>query len=184
MAFSKLEKAMGAIIGIDLLAPGTTRAAAGRLAMIAARTIAPVTVPAAQALGPITPVAVGAGLGYAALQTDPGQELLAAAAERGRQDRLRLERYIQDTLALGAEKKKRKKSTFNQQVKAGMKAVKASTKFGKKGTISNAKRAFSAVTKIASRVRKGKKVSRKGYSGVIARAVKKPKWVPVPRGGR
>ncbi len=40
-----------------------------------------------------------------------------------------------------------------------MKAVRASKSYGKKGTINNAKRAFSAVTKVASKVNKGKKVS-------------------------
>jgi len=86
MAFSALEKAMALVIGLDITAPGTTRKLAGRLVTIAAQRIAPVTVPAAAALGPIAPIAIGAGLGYAALQTDPGQQLLEAAAERGRQE--------------------------------------------------------------------------------------------------
>jgi hypothetical protein len=54
-----------------------------------------------------------------------------------------------------------------------MKAVRASSSYGKKGTINNAKRAFSAVTKVASKVNKGKKVSAKGVTGTIARAVRK-----------
>ena len=64
-------------------------------------------------------------------------------------------------------------SKFNKAVKAGMAAVKNSTSYGKKGTINNAKRAFSAVTKVASKVNKGKKVATKGVTGTIARAVRK-----------
>jgi len=77
---------------------------------------------------------------------------------------------------------KRKKSKFNKAVSAGMKAAKASKFYGKKGTFANVKKAFSAVTKIASRLSKGLKVSKTGSSGVIAKAM--PKWVNLPRGGR
>jgi len=104
MAFSRLEKAMALLIGIDITTPGTSRALARQLVT----RIAPLTVPAAAAAGPLIPAAIGAGLGYAALQTDPGQQLLEAAAERGRQDRIRLERKIQDTLALAPIKRKRR----------------------------------------------------------------------------
>jgi len=65
------------------------------------------------------------------------------------------------------------KTKFNRAVSAGMKAVKASTSYGKKGTINNAKRAFSAVTKVASKVNRGKKVAAKGVTGTIARAVRR-----------
>lgn len=68
---------------------------------------------------------------------------------------------------------KKRLSKFNRAVKAGMTAVRNSKSYGKKGTISNAKRAFSAVTKVASKVNKGKKVSAKGVTGTIARAVRK-----------
>jgi hypothetical protein len=82
---------------------------------------------------------------------------------------------------------KRRKSSFNRAVSVGMKAVKASKSYGPKGKITGAKRAFSAVTKIASKIKRGLKVSRTGTSGIIARAVskvlKKPKKV-VSQGGR
>jgi len=69
---------------------------------------------------------------------------------------------------------KRKRLTkFNKAVKAGMTAVRNSKSYGKKGTINNAKKAFSAVTKVASKVNKGAKVSAKGVTGTIARAVRK-----------
>ena len=82
---------------------------------------------------------------------------------------------IVGTTAVEAGKKARKKtkSKFNKAVSSGMKAVKASKSYGKKGTINNAKRAFSAVTKVASKINRGKKVSNKGVTGTIARAVRK-----------
>ena len=179
MAFSNLEKAMGAIIGIDLLAPGTTRAVARTLVGAAARA----TPVAARSLGLTNPYGLGLGIGLGALQTDPGQALLAAAAERGRTDRLKLERLVQDTLALGELKTKkavkRKKSQFNAAVSAGMKAVKSSASYGKKGTISNAKKAFSVVTKVVSGIRKGRKAPTSGIRRRIFRAAK-PKYFVSP----
>ena len=71
------------------------------------------------------------------------------------------------------KKVKKKASKFNKAVKAGMSAVKSSTSYGKKGTINNARKAFSAVTKVASKVRQGKKVAVKGIQGKIARAVRR-----------
>jgi hypothetical protein len=53
-----------------------------------------------------------------------------------------------------------------------MKTVRSSSFYGKKGQINNAKRAFSAVTKTASKINRGKKVSSKGVTGRIARAVR------------
>ena len=73
----------------------------------------------------------------------------------------------------GQKTRKKTKSKFNRAVSSGMKAVKASKSYGKKGTINNAKRAFSAVTKVASKINRGKKVSNKGVTGTIARAVRK-----------
>ena len=89
---------------------------------------------------------------------------------------------VAETL-LVPRKRKRAKSTFNKAVSQGMKAVKASTSYGKKGTINNAKKAFSAVNKVASKLNRGKKVSSKGPTGVIKRAIGKlfPKKKPVRR---
>jgi len=70
-------------------------------------------------------------------------------------------------------RRKKKPSKFNRAVKSGMIAVKGSKSFGKKGTINNARKAFSAVTKVASKVNRGVKVSAKGVTGTIARAVRK-----------
>jgi len=70
-------------------------------------------------------------------------------------------------------KRKKPKSKFNKAVSAGMKTVKASTSYGKKGTINNAKKAFSAVTKTASKINKGAKVAKSGISRKIGLAVKR-----------
>ena len=173
MAFSNLEKAMALLIGIDIAAPGTTRAAAKKLVTVAATRMAPLTVPAAAAAGPFVAPALGAGLGLAALQTDPGQALLAAAAERGRQDRREFERAIQDTLALAPIRRKKRMSKFNASVKKGMSIVKGSTSYGKKGVINAPKKAFSAVTKTVSKVKRGKAAPKKGVLGKVARAARK-----------
>lgn len=73
----------------------------------------------------------------------------------------------------GKRVRKRVKSKFNKAVSAGMKTVKASTSYGKKGKISNAKRAFSAVTKTASKINKGGKVAKSGITRKIGLAVKR-----------
>ena len=70
-------------------------------------------------------------------------------------------------------KPKKKPSKFSKAVSAGMKTVKASTSYGKKGTINNAKRAFTAVTKTASRINKGGKVAKSGITRKIGLAVRK-----------
>jgi hypothetical protein len=67
----------------------------------------------------------------------------------------------------------RRKTKFNKAVSAGMKTVKASTSYGKKGTINNAKKAFTAVTKTASRINKGAKVAKSGITRKIGLAVKR-----------
>ena len=71
------------------------------------------------------------------------------------------------------EKPKRRKTKFNKAVSKGMSVVKASTSYGKKGTINNAKKAFTAVTKTASRINKGAKVAKSGITRKIGLAVKK-----------
>jgi hypothetical protein len=194
--FSKLEKVLAAAVGIDVLRPGTTRAALTRLAAAmpqraAAAAVAPSAVnPAALAAAPYV---VGGGLGYYALQSEPGQELLAAATERGRLDRIRYERAMAEAmqqpddilralesqpvtvgqaLGLGPTKKKRTLSDYNKAIKKGMSAVRKSKFGGKKGVLTNAKRTFGQVAKTASKIRKGKKVSTKGVIGTIARAVR------------
>ena len=145
----------------------------------------------AAALGvPGVPIAAGAALGAAALGTTPGQSLLAAAEEHGRQSRIlyeraqaelmatpeQIDRYIRSQptpVAVTAPMIRKKAMTkFNRAVKEGMKIVKTSTSYGRKGAISNPKKAFSAVTKAVSRVRKGGKAPKKGILRKVAMKAK------------
>jgi hypothetical protein len=64
--------------------------------------------------------------------------------------------------ALVPSKRKKAMTKFNRAVKEGMKIVRSSSSYGKKGTISNSKKAFSAVTKAVSKARKGGKLPKKG----------------------
>ena len=64
--------------------------------------------------------------------------------------------------ALVPSRRKKAMTKFNRAVKEGMKIVKASKSYGKKGTISNSKRAFAAVTKTVSKANKGGKLSARG----------------------
>ena len=69
------------------------------------------------------------------------------------------------------QKPKRRKSTYNTAVSKAMKAVKKSTSYGKKGVLNAPKKAFGFVASTVSKLRRGKKVSNKGASGVVKRAL-------------
>ena len=169
MAFSKLEIALGAIIGLDIAAPGFSRAAA----KAAVRAIGPLATRAAPAVLGFNPAATGTALGLGALATPPGQDLLAMSEERGRMDRIRFEQAL-TYLSVSTKKKTVKaKSKFNKAVSAGMKTVKASTSYGKKGIISSPKKAFSVVTKTASRINKGGKVAKSGITRKLGLLMRK-----------
>jgi hypothetical protein len=173
MAFSKLEKAMALVIGLDIAAPGFSRAAA-KAAVSALARASPPLAGGVGAAATYSPVATGAALGLGALATPPGQQLLDIAAERGRMDRIRFEQAITDLTQTTLPKAKaRTKSKFNKMVSAGMKTVKASTSYGKKGSVSNAKKAFSLVTKAASAVTKGHKLPKSGIKRKIMSGMRK-----------
>ena len=171
-----------------LLGPARTRK---MLSFAARKGISLVGLGARTAAAPVaraatSPVGAGAVLGGVALQTPQGQALLAAAEERGSQDRIRLEMLLQDLAtpdrAYGAQPPfqaiapkriaKRTVSTFNKAVKAGMKAVKQSSSYGKVGTITPAKKVFSIVTKLASAKKKKKKAPKSGIRRKIWGAMK------------
>jgi len=107
------------------------------------------------------PYAAGLALGYGALQTQPGQQLLESAEERGRMDRIRFEQAITDLQVGVGRKVKKTKSKFNTAVSKGMATIKAGTSYGKKGVINAPKKAFAAVTKLASKINKAKKAGTK-----------------------
>ena len=102
------------------------------------------------------PYLAGAALGYGALQTEPGQELLAMAEERGRADRVRYEQALTDLKMIPRRVKARSKSAFNKAVSAGMTAVKKSPYDGRIGVIKRPKVVFTQVTKLASKLNKAK----------------------------
>jgi hypothetical protein len=102
------------------------------------------------------PYLAGAALGYGALQTQPGQQLLEAAEQSGADTRRSLDMALFNLQAQTEEKVKRTKSKFNKAVGAGMKAAKASASYGKKGVINAPKKAFKAVVGIASKINRAK----------------------------
>ena len=67
-------------------------------------------------------------------------------------------------------KRKKAMTKFNRAVKEGMKIVKQSTSYGRKGTINKPKKAFSAVTKTVSRVNRGKGLTGKGVLRKVGKA--------------
>jgi len=68
--------------------------------------------------------------------------------------------------------RKKTMTKFNRAVKEGMKIVKASTSYGKKGIINNPKKAFSAVTKAVAKARKGGKLALKGILRKVGQKAK------------
>ena len=70
--------------------------------------------------------------------------------------------------ALVPSRRKKAMSNFNKAVKEGMKIIKASSSYGKKGVIRDSKKAFSAVTKTVSKARKGAKLPKKGALRKVA----------------
>jgi len=202
MVFSTLEKTLAAAVGLDIVKPGTSRKAA----TAAARAVLGVAGRGAAAAAPrvgalaANPLVAGTALGLGVLATPPGQDLLAAAAQRGQSDRVRLQQAIdqyifeqtvlpfreqqavgpvQSTIQVsdfgkgGRESRGGAPTQHNLAVKAGMKALKASKFDGPKGKLRKPKMSFSKVNKTISRIKKRAKVSKKGATGVIARAVKR-----------
>ena len=169
MAFSNLEKAMALIIGLDIAVPGFSRSAA----KAAVRAIGPLATRAAPAVAGFNPAVTGAALGLGALQTQPGQQLLDLAEDRGRKDPIRFEQALTD-LTVGVKKSTtRKKSKFNRMVSAGMKTISASTSYGAKGSISNSKKAFAKVTTTASKILKGGKTAKSGITRKLGLAMRR-----------
>ena len=72
---------------------------------------------------------------------------------------------------LGLRRPKRKLSTFNKAVSKGMKAIKGSTSYGKRGVITNAKKAFALVTKVASAKKKKRKAPTSGIRRKVWNAI-------------
>ena len=168
---------------IDFVSRGKINAAAFDLSLATLKRVFPaaarvggsVGMSAARAAIPLAtnPYLAGAALGYGALQTQSGQQLLEMAEDRGRMDRIRFEQALTD-LEVGVGKvKSRTKSKFNKFVSAGMKSVKASATYGKKGVINAPKKAFKAVVSAASAVNKGKKMPKSGLKRKLMMVMRK-----------
>ena len=165
-----MVSALATAAGIDFLTGGAlnkySRSAAirvtkavGSLALRGTAAVVPsVAGSVARAALPLVtnPYLAGTALGLGALQTQPGQQLLGAAAESGAQTRRDLDVALFNLQAQAEYKVKKTKSKFNKAVGAGMKAAKASASYGKKGIINAPKKAFAAVTKIASKINRSK----------------------------
>jgi hypothetical protein len=68
---------------------------------------------------------------------------------------------------------KRKKSGYNKAVSAGMKAIKASTSFGKKGVIKPATKAFKTVISVGKGIKAKRKAPKKGIRRKVYTAMKR-----------
>jgi hypothetical protein len=171
----------GSIIGIKNLSKFGLYAAKHGISLtgLAGRAVAGATGPLLSSAA--FPYAAGVGLGAMALDTPQGQALLTAAEERGRQDRIKYEMQLQEIMSpiykpsIVKTRRKKRMSKFNQSIKKGMALLKASTSYGKKGTLSNAKKAFSAVTKTISKSMKGQKAPKKGILKKVAALAPKPR---------
>ena len=68
---------------------------------------------------------------------------------------------------------KRKKSNYNKAVSAGMKAIKNSTSFGKKGVIKPAQSAFKTVVSVGKAIKAKRKRPKKGIRSKVYTAMKR-----------
>ena len=153
-----------------------------QLTGIAATRAAPPVARGAAAFARRNPVAAAALGGYGLYRAgalDPVEEAIQMEVDRRVEEVQRaganpIFGTVEDVVRRGVPKvAKRKVSKYSRAIKMGMSAVKASKFNGAKGKISNAKTTFAKVNKVASAVKKGKKVSAKGVTGVIKRAVSK-----------
>ena len=67
----------------------------------------------------------------------------------------------------------RKKSGYNKAVSAGMKAIKQSTSYGKKGTIKPVKKAFTAVVNVGKLIKAKRKKPKNGIRSKVYTAMKR-----------
>jgi hypothetical protein len=176
MAFSNLEKALLLKLGIDVARNPVSRAAVKTaVTMVGRQAVAP-TASLGLGLARRNPLAA-TGLGLLAAEQAGLLEPLEQPFEQA------VRAVDEAVVQAPARRRKKQRTAFNRAVSEGMKAVKKSASYGKKGTINNARKAFTQVTKVASKLNKGKKVSPKGPTGVIKRAITRffPKKKPVRR---
>jgi len=184
----------GAVIGVTRSRKSAAYAAKKGI-QLAGLTASRAAVPVARGAGQLAlagarrypvPAAILAGYGaYRGGAFDEQEEELRRRAFEAEQAAMMSFDYLQNPAvpAVAIKVAKRKASKYNQAIKMGMKALKASGSNGSKGKIKDPKSAMKTVSRIASKVSKGKKVSSKGLTGTIKRAVSRvlPKKKPVRR---
>jgi len=111
--------------------------------------------------GPSMPITPG-------LPTIPGVEDIIIGGELARRP---VSEFLGPRLP-GLLKRRRRPSSFNKAVSAGMRVIKKSTSYGKKGEIKPAKKAFSVVVKLAAAKKKKKKAPKSGIRRRIWNAMK------------
>ena len=139
-------------------------------AVQAGRAISPY---AARAAPPLARAAVNPYVGVP-LAAATGTYMLQEEIERsGLQEDVNVARdqFVAALLPTARKAKKRQTSVYNKAVSKAMKAVKASTKAGPKGTITNARKTFGQVSKAVSGAKKGRKLGKTGVTGVVKRAI-------------
>lgn len=181
MALSELEAAAIGFITGQVVPRSTTKMAAKALlvaAVSAGRAASPlVTRGAAAALPPVARAVANPYVGIplaAAAGTYGAQQYFEQSGIQEEQNVrvAELMRFLEeDVPAAGRAFKKRRRSTYNSAMSKAMAAVKKSTKGGPKGTLSNAKKTFGQVSKAVSKARKGGKLTTKGVTGVVKRAI-------------
>ena len=181
-----LEKALLTYIGAERLAPGITKRSLiasvkglGRISPPVARGALGVGRAALGGVGALArrQPAIAAGTTLYALNElgylEPVKQELREFPETFREDLPRFEGpRVQEAFAPVTRARKRV-NKFSKAVGKAMKAVKASKYQGVKGKLTNPKKTFSMVVKVASKVKAGKKVAVKGVTGTIKRAVRR-----------
>jgi hypothetical protein len=190
MAISDFDKAIyGYIVG-RALPKGTTRKALQAAVVVAiqtGRTVAPYVARGAIAAAP--PVAraianpyIGVPLGLAAATYGTQQYL----EESGIQEDVNVarDRFMAALVPTAKKYKKKRQSMYNKAVSVAMKAIKKSTKGGPKGKLNNPKKIFGSVSRAVSKAKKGGKLSTKGVTGVIKKAISRftSSWKLTKRG--
>jgi len=196
MALSIAEKALAAVLGIETARPGTTGVAARKAIIAGGRAILAGTLavapPVSRAIGRTAvanPYLAAGVLGTAAYQggyLDPAIQRAQEESFRAQENlRQRMEDVaragynpiygtVEDVVRDVAPKvAKRKLSKFNKAMKAGMSAVRKSKSNGKPGKLSKPKATFGRVSKVYRALSSGKKVSKKGETGIIQRNIKR-----------
>lgn len=152
---------------------GSALAATGRTALRAGARVAPVALPAMAAID-----------AYEMGKRDAAASMAMGGPSYALQN-IPVPTFINPTFAeaIGVEaptvdiytpalRARKKVSTYAKNVGKAMKAVKASTKGGPKGKLSNPRKTFRTVSRTVSKIMKGGKRPRGGITGVISQAIK------------